>query len=89
MPLLLSAHHGEGKEHSSSSILALSRSQPHAFIPRGACERPGEACGIRDVCAGLSTELFTPGGQGLWSVLFSVAESSAQHRVGAQALFAE
>lgn len=89
MPPLLSAHHGEGKEHSSSSILALTRFQTHAFIPRCACERPGEACGIRDMCVGLSTELFTPGGQGLRSVLFSVAESSAQHRVGAQALFAE
>lgn len=71
-------HQGEGKEHSSSSSLALTRSQSQAFIPRCACEKPGEACGVRDVCVGLSAGLSALGGQGLRSVLFTVAESSAQ-----------
>lgn len=77
------------RRESSSSSLALTRSQSHAFIPRCACERPGEACGVRDVCVGLSAGLSALGGQGLRSVLFTVAKSSALHRVGAQAWFAE
>lgn len=45
------------------------------LIPRGACERPGEACGIRDVCAGLSAlNCSLREGRDFGLFLFSVAK---------------